>query len=216
MRAVPAELAARLESGAACLCHAWILARPDGVRLGFTDHDQDLAIDGVACRAASGWTAGAAETAAGFAPGLATAVGGFDDDGLSASNLAAGLYDGAAVECRLVDWSAPSLHLLLWRGGVAAVKTEGGAFTLQLEGPLAALDRVAGRTFGRSCDAAFGDARCGVDPAAFPGVTCDKRWATCRETFANGLNFRGFSSAPGEDFLTLYPSEGERNDGGRR
>jgi hypothetical protein len=216
MRAVPAELAARIESGAACLCHAWILTRQDGVRLGFTDHDQDLAIDGVACRAASGWTAGAAETAAGFAPGLATAVGGFDDEGLSESDLAAGLYDGAAVECRLVDWSTPSLDLTLWRAGVAAVKTEGGAFTLQLEGPLAALDRVAGRTFGRSCDAAFGDARCGVDLAEFPGATCDKRWATCRETFGNSLNFRGFPSAPGEDFLTLYPSEGERNDGGRR
>jgi hypothetical protein len=95
-------------------------------------------------------------------------------------------------------------------------KAEGGAFTLALEGPLAALDRVAGRTFGRSCDAVLGDARCGVDLAAFPGATCDKRWATCRERFGNGLNFRGFPTAPGEDFLTLYPSEGERNDGGRR
>jgi hypothetical protein len=216
MRAVPAELAARLESGAACLCHAWILTRGDGVRLGFTDHDRDLVVDGVACRAASGWTAGAAETAAGFAPGLATAVGGFDDDGLSEVDLAAGLYDGAGVECRLVDWSAPSLDLVLWRAGVAAVKTEGGTFTLQLEGALAALDRVAGRTFGRSCDAAFGDARCGLDLADFPGAACDKRWATCRETYGNGLNFRGFPSAPGEDFLTLYPSDGERNDGGRR
>ena len=216
MRAVPTELAARLDSGAAGLCHAWILTRKDGVRLGFTDHDRDLMVDGLTCRAASGWTAGAAETAAGFAPGMAAAVGGFDDAGLSEVDLAAGLYDGASVECRLVDWSAPSLGVDLWRATVAAAKTQGGGFTLQLEGPLAALDRVAGRTFGRSCDAAFGDGRCGVDVAAFPGETCDKRWATCREVFGNGPNFRGFPSAPGEDFLTLYPSEGERNDGGRR
>lgn len=216
MRAVPEALAARIESGAASLCHVWILTRSDGARLGFTDHDRDLTVDGVACRAASGWTAGAAESAAGFAPGLATAVGGFDDDGISEAEMAAGLYDGARVECRLVDWSAPSLDVTLWRASVAAAKAEGGAFTLELVGPLAALDRVAGRTFGRSCDAAFGDARCGVDASAFPGATCDKRWATCRDVFANAVNFRGFPTAPGEDFLTLYPSEGERNDGGRR
>ena len=216
MRAVPEALAARIESGAASLCHVWILTRGDGARLGFTDHDRDLTVDGVACRAASGWTAGAAESAAGFAPGQATAVGGFDDDGISEAELAAGLYDGARVECRLADWSAPGLDLTLWRASVAAVKAEGGAFTLELEGPLVALDRVAGRTFGRSCDAAFGDARCGVDVSAFPGAACDKRWATCRDAFANAMNFRGFPTAPGEDFLTLYPSEGERNDGGRR
>ena len=216
MRAVPEALAARIESGAASLCHVWILTRADGARQGFTDHDRDLTVDGVACRAASGWTAGAVESAAGFAPGLATAVGGFDGDGISEADLAAGLYDGARVECRLADWSAPGLDVTLWRASVAAAKAEGGAFTLELEGPLAALDRVAGRTLGRSCDAAFGDARCGVDVSAFPGAACDKRWATCRDAFANAMNFRGFPTAPGEDFLTLYPSEGERNDGGRR
>ena len=213
MRAVPSDLAARIDSGAASLCHAWILTRRDGAVLGFTDHDTDLAQGGVTCKAATGWTAGAAETAAGFSPGLSTAVGGFDDAGLAEADLAAGLYDGARVEHRVVDWSSPTLFVRLWTATVAAAKAEGGAFTLELEGPLAALDRVAGRTFARSCDAAFGDARCGV--AAAPGEACDKRWATCRDVFGNGVNFRGFPSAPGEDFLTLYPSEGDRNDGGR-
>ncbi|WP_029907638.1 DUF2163 domain-containing protein [Caulobacter sp. UNC358MFTsu5.1] len=216
MRAVPSDLAARLEGGAASLCHAWILTRADGATLGFTDHDRDLVVDGVTCRAASGWTAGASDAAAGFAPGQAAAVGGFDDAALTEADLLAGLYDGARVDCRVVDWSAPALSVSLWSARVAAAKAEGGAFTLSLEGPLAALDRVAGRTFGRSCDAAFGDARCGVDVSAFPGASCDKRWTTCRGVFGNGPNFRGFPTAPGEDFLTLYPNEGERNDGGRR
>ena len=214
MRAVPTGLAARIDSGAASLCHAWILTRADGVVLGFTDHDVDLLVGSVTCKAATGWTAGAAETAAGFSPGLSTAVGGFDDAGLAEADLAAGLYDGARVECRVVDWSSPALFVRLWTATVAAAKAEGGGFILELEGPLAALDRVAGRTFARSCDAAFGDARCGISAA--PGEACDKRWATCRDVFGNGVNFRGFPSAPGEDFLTLYPTEGERNDGGRR
>ncbi|MBO9709145.1 MAG: DUF2163 domain-containing protein [Caulobacter sp.] len=216
MRAVPTELTARIESGAASLCHAWILTRRDGTRMGFTDHDRDLVVEGVVCRAASGWTLGAGDSAAGYAPGLATALGGFDDAAVTEADLAAGLYDGASVELRRADWTAPELAVTLWRARVAAARTSGGAFTLELEGPAAELDRVAGRTYGRTCDAAFGDARCGVDPGAFPGLACDRRWATCTGTFANGANFRGFPAAPGEDFLTLYPSDGERNDGSRR
>lgn len=214
MRAVPADLAARLESGAASLCHAWILTRSDGVVLGFTDHDRDLVVDGATCRAASGWTAGAHEATAGFAPGLSAALGALDDGAVTEADIEAGLYDGASVACLRADWSRPDLFVRLWTARIARLRREGQAFTAELEGPLADLDRVAGRTFGRLCDAVLGDGRCGVSPA--PGVSCDKRWRTCVDTFANGVNFRGFPAMPGEDFLTLYPSEGERHDGGKR
>ena len=78
------------------------------------------------------------------------------------------------------------------------------------------LDRVAGRTYGRTCDAVLGDARCGADLAGHPEAACDKRCATCCEVFGNGANFRGFPDIPGEDFLVLTPGEGGRHDGGSR
>jgi len=34
---------------------------------------------------------------------------------------------------------------------------------------------------------------------------CDKRFATCRDRFANGVNFRGEPHLPGNDLLTRYP-----------
>lgn len=36
---------------------------------------------------------------------------------------------------------------------------------------------------------------------------CDKRFATCRDRFANAPNFRGEPHLPGIDLLTRYPSE---------
>ena len=66
MRDIPDEMAARIESGVARLCHVWRLERTDGTALGFTDHDRDLTLDGLVCRAASGWTAGAVESAVGL------------------------------------------------------------------------------------------------------------------------------------------------------
>jgi uncharacterized phage protein (TIGR02218 family) len=34
---------------------------------------------------------------------------------------------------------------------------------------------------------------------------CDKIFATCRDRFANGENFRGEPHLPGADLLTRYP-----------
>ncbi|HWJ72122.1 MAG TPA: DUF2163 domain-containing protein [Kaistia sp.] len=42
---------------------------------------------------------------------------------------------------------------------------------------------------------------------------CDKRFSTCRDTFANALNFRGFPHMPGNDFSLGYARSGSHNDG---
>lgn len=216
MRTIPSELAARIESGAAGLCHAWVVRRADGAVAGFTDHDRDLVVEGVACRAASGWTAGAADSGVGFNAGSATVAGGLDDLSVTDADVEAGLYDGAAVELWRVDWARPDLRVRLWVATLTRIRREGAGFTAELEGPLARLERVVGRTYGRECDAVLGDGRCRVDLAAFPGTACDKRWATCVARFANGANFQGFPDLPGDDFLTAAPVEGGRNDGGSR
>lgn len=219
MRVLSDDLAQRIESGAACLCRVWILTRKDGVRLGFTDHDQDLTVAGVLCRAASGWTGGVAHSDLGFAPGSLCADGALDSEAISEADIASGLYDRACLEQRQVDWMAPDLEVLIWRGVIARLVREGEHFIAEIEGPLAALDRVVGRTFGRLCDADLGDKRCravvSLDPdGARP--SCDKRYSTCQSQFSNGLNFQGFPHIPGDDFLTLYPGEGARHDGGSR
>ena len=38
---------------------------------------------------------------------------------------------------------------------------------------------------------------------------CDKRLATCRDRFANALNFRGFPHIPGNDFVIAYQVPGK-------
>lgn len=54
---------------------------------------------------------------------------------------------------------------------------------------------------------------------AVPGDTldvtagCDRRFATCREKFANTVNFRGFPHVPGNDYVLRYPREGDALDG---
>lgn len=42
---------------------------------------------------------------------------------------------------------------------------------------------------------------------------CDKRLETCRDRFANALNFRGFPNIPGQDAVLRYAASGDANQG---
>ncbi|MCK5933433.1 MAG: DUF2163 domain-containing protein [Fulvimarina manganoxydans] len=45
------------------------------------------------------------------------------------------------------------------------------------------------------------------------GEGCDKRFSTCRDRFANGLNFRGFPHMPGTDAALKVAKSDEAHDG---
>ena len=219
MRTISETMASALAQGAAKFCHVWLIERGDGVTLGFTDHDRALVCLGVTCQAQSGLTAGAAGQDIGEA-GNAAVSGVISSEAISAEDVAAGLYDAAALRTYTVDWSAPADYVLTGAGTLARLEcrggvTEGGAFVAHVEGPAAKLDRVIGRRFGFLCDAALGDARCGLT-GHLAAASCDKRYNTCFNLFDNALNFRGFPDLPGEDFLTVYPRNGDVLDGASR
>lgn len=44
---------------------------------------------------------------------------------------------------------------------------------------------------------------------------CDRTFATCRDRFANTVNFGGFPHMPGTDFAMSYPNQGAGNDGSK-
>jgi uncharacterized phage protein (TIGR02218 family) len=163
MRILPAALTASLQSGVTTLCWCWRVARRDGAVLGFTDHDCDLAFDGVAYARASAKAAGAVESAAGLAGGTASVAGVLDHDAISAEDIAKGLYDGAEVRLFRVDWTDPDARALLWTGFLGEITRGETGFEAELRSRQAVLERGIGRVFQRRCDAALGDARCGID-----------------------------------------------------
>lgn len=163
MRDLPTDLAAHLAGGATTLCHCWSLARRDGVVLGFTDHDRDLAFGGLTYAARTGLEAAEASAELGFAVGGGEVAGALTAAGLAEADIAGGLYDGAAVETWLVDWTAPATRLLLDIGTIGEVRRAGTAFVAELRGLMDRLDVERGRSYRATCDADLGDARCGID-----------------------------------------------------
>jgi uncharacterized phage protein (TIGR02218 family) len=292
MRTIPSALQARLDSGVTTLARCWKLTRRDGIVQGFTDHDSDLVIDGVTCRAGTGFTTSEATGRFDLAVDGSEIAGALADDALNETDLAAGRYDAARIETWLVDWSDPTLKVMTACGTLGEVKREGQAFSAELRGLADALSQESGRLYTAKCGADLGDARCKRDlsssewsgegtvvapetasvvvvsgleifadgfftagrltwtSGANAGLSveikehriaegivrlslwqsvpepiasgdtfsitagCDKTFATCRDRFANTVNFRGFPHIPGNDFVVATPSIGAGNDGG--
>lgn len=199
------------------LATAWVLARRDGVRLGFTDHDREIEVDGVVCHPRSGLNAAAAEARLGMASDLGAVQGALDDDRLSTADIEAGALSGATLQTWRVSWSGDTPATLLRTQTVLAVTRDSrGRFEADLAGLSRGLDRVSGRVVSRLCGARFGDGDCGLDASTFPeGTTCPRSFAAC-QGFSNTLNFRGFPYLIGEDALLAGPEAGRVLDGGSR
>src|SRR5215212_308623 len=127
MRTVPPSLATHLADGVTTLCRCWRLTRRDGAVFGFTDHDRDLTVDGTLFAARSGLEAAEASAELGFAVGGGEVAGALMSAGITESDIAAGLYDDAAVEVFLVKWAAPAAALGLALFGFDTAGLDEGA-----------------------------------------------------------------------------------------
>lgn len=294
MLTLPETLQARLNSRVTTLAWCWRVTRRDGQVFGFTEHDRELVVDGLACRAASGFAPGERDGRADLGADQSSVFGALSSDAISETDLANGLWDGARVDVLRVDWQDPSVFAPVWTGEIGETRRGKTAFEAELRGLSARLERVTGRIYSRRCDAELGDTRCGVDlsdPAfrsegsvtsvsggevfvvggldgfdagLFSGglltwnggsndgaicvvdahrasggtvtislsrapaetiaegdaftVTagCDKRHATCRDRFANIVNFRGHPFLPGNDVLIAGLAGETLRDGSSR
>jgi len=159
-------LAAELTTLAFC----WRIARVDGVVLGLTAHDQPLTINGLAYAASPGMAPSAVALTDGIEVDTMEVTGALSAAAISAGDLAAGRFDGAAVTLFLVDWADPGLACQpLARGTLGtvtrALTERGGSFTATLRGPTAAFEATAVELCAPECRAGLGDARCRVDLA---------------------------------------------------
>jgi uncharacterized phage protein (TIGR02218 family) len=172
MRPVPDALKAHLASDATTTCHAWRVTRRDGVVLGFSEHDHDLAFAGTAFLAASGFSASATEEETGLPAATSEVVGGFSSEAITEEDLTRGRYDGARVEVFLLNWADPGQHMLLKVQEIGEVTRDAGRFQAELRSFASRLNEPQGRIYGRRCDATLGDARCGIDLAQ-PSMRAD-------------------------------------------
>lgn len=166
-----AEMAAALARESATIAICWQIRRADGVTIGLTTHDRDLWIGGCRYLASPGLSPSAVVGATPSDPVTSEARGVLSSVAISAEDLEAGRYDGAALECFMADWDAPDAGtLLLSSGFLGAISTDGQQFVAEMVSRLQMFRESALEGYSPECRASLGDARCSLDPARF---TCE-------------------------------------------
>ncbi len=163
MKTIPPALQAHLDSGTTTLAWCWRITRADGLAFGFTDHDRVLVFDSTEFEPESGLTASELRSGADLSVDAQDAAGALRSDRITEPDILDGRWDNAEVELWRVNWASPTQRVLMRRGAIGQIRRGRHAFVAEIRSMSHILGQTVGRTFQASCDAALGDARCGVD-----------------------------------------------------
>jgi uncharacterized phage protein (TIGR02218 family) len=169
MRILEAALAGHVAQGETTLAHCWRIRRGDGLVLGFTDHDRALVFDGTQFLPNHGLDGGEVPAKLGGQVETSEVLGVIHAEAISEDDILLGHYDGAVVESWRVNWADVSQRLLLRTDAIGEIVREDGVFRAELRSAQQGLNATRGRVYHGLCDAELGDARCGVDLAAWRG-----------------------------------------------
>ncbi|MDE2134271.1 MAG: DUF2163 domain-containing protein [Alphaproteobacteria bacterium] len=191
MKSLPSGLQDHLDSGTTTLCWCWKIVRRDGASSGFTDHDAPVSFGALSYEAVAGFTASEVQSTLGLAVDNLTAAGALSSEALNEHDLAAGLYDNAAIEIWRVNWSSPDQRVLMRKGSLGEVKRGKTGFTAEVRGLAHVLNQPVGRAYAHACDADLGDTRCKVALTAAAGTVVSvldaRRFAVSGlDAYANG------------------------------
>lgn len=163
MKALSPDLQAHLDEGTTTLAWCWRISRADGVTLGFTDHDRALSFEDITFEPESGFAASEIRAGSDLAVDAQDAEGVLSSDRITETDILDGRWDNAQVELWRVNWGDTSQRVLLRRGAVGQIRRGRMAFVAEVRSLAHVLGQTVGRTFQAGCDAALGDARCGID-----------------------------------------------------
>lgn len=164
MKTLSPALAAHIAGEVTTLATCWRLERADGWVRGFTDHDQDLSVDGLVYTASTGFLPSAIKSGADLSVDNLDVDGFLDDDALKAQDLSNGLYDGARIDIFIVNWADLGMgRVMLRRGWLGEVKRADQRFSAEVRGVANKLQQTSGRLYSRLCRTAFGSDECKVD-----------------------------------------------------
>lgn len=144
----------------------WRVFRRDGVALGFTSHDRDLIFDGITHRSAPGMAPSAIRMTSDLTDDSAGVEGALSHDSIRAEDLAAGLFDNAAIRIGVVDWETLDNHIL-YSGTLGQIEDNSRGFSAELRSAKQVLETDLVPRTSPTCRAAFCGRGCNLSAARF-------------------------------------------------
>jgi len=174
--------------GKHCFASCWKIQREDGVEHTFTDHDNEVEVDGDSYVPGGTGTVSARQRIEGIDPQNADIRGAVSGDFITEEDLRAGRYRNAKVTEFVVDWRFPfagkfSVNVYY----VEEATFDGEKWTAKLLGQKIRLRPKVGSTYTRDCRYDLGDADCGVDLGAITVSGTVSAVVTGRRVFQTDL-----------------------------
>jgi uncharacterized phage protein (TIGR02218 family) len=144
----------------------WRIYRRDGCALAFTSHDRDLSFGGHRHLAAPGMVPAAIRLTAELANDSAEVQGALSHESIRENELAAGLYDDAAIEIGAVDWVSLESHTL-YTGQIGRIEDDEMQFTAELRSNKSLLEQDLVPRTSPTCRAVFCGHGCGLSAERF-------------------------------------------------
>ena len=168
MKTIGANLLAHLQGSTTTLAWLWKVTRADGQVFGFTSLDRDIVYGGVTYVANGAWSASNVSQDTRLSVGNLEITGYLSGDAITQADAEAGVWDHATVELYRVNWkSIADGHEIVAVGEMGEVRISDGQMVVELRGFLQKLQNELGRVFLPTCDAQFGDERCGVSLSGY-------------------------------------------------
>ncbi|HUC76735.1 MAG TPA: DUF2163 domain-containing protein [Vicinamibacterales bacterium] len=162
--ALKAHLAQPYQTVSTC----WKITRLDSTVLGFTDHDQPITFGGVTYVPTTAYSRSDIEGRGDLSVDNLEVEGPLVLPNIVEADLAAGLWDHAAVEIFIVNWADLTMgNMVLRTGWIGEVSADRGFFKAELRGLTQAYSRIIGQLTSPSCRNNLGDSFCQVDLTPF-------------------------------------------------
>ena len=184
MRDLSTDFLAALTSGVTTFATCWKLTRTDSVVKAFTDHVEDLTIDGDTYTARTGYSRTAIEGNSNLAVDNMEVESYIDSVELSDEDLRLGKYDRATVEIFLVNYLDLTMGKLYLRyGDLGEVTIKDDVYTAEIRGLAQRLTKVFVENYTANCTAALFDERCQANGLGFNRLCTVQSIITERQIF---------------------------------
>lgn len=164
----------------------WRIYRRDGAALAFISHDRDLTFGGIRHLAAPGMIPAAIRLTSELSNDSAEVQGALNHDSLREDELAAGLFDEAAIEIGAVDWTSLEHHTL-YTGQIGRIEDDQSQFSAELRSSKSLLEQDVVPRTSPTCRAEFCGVGCGLSAVRFTSA----RVLAAIDLEANRVRFTG-------------------------
>lgn len=157
----------RQSSARVCKCWRIQLNDDDDTVIGFTEHDQEITVEGETYSPTNAFSSSAFSQRADMSVDNLNVVA-LVSDLITEQALHAGRFDSARVQIFYVIWDQPNLGKMPLMGAkFGEITFNNGNFETELRSLSQALQQKTGRTYGLECDTTFGSSRCQKNKSAY-------------------------------------------------